>query len=466
MALRLLNLQLSTRTSTLVVLDAVACVLALYGAAFLRLNAIGAAGVASVGSLWIRALLFAGLTLLSLTALGLYQSRAPVPTRAAALRIALAFAFTGLLLALLFYAIPPLYLGRGVLALSVGFGLVLVLALHIALRRPLDRAVPRRTLLVLGAGERARQMLAYLPAPLLGRTLELRGFVPLGEAAPAADLPAPLLPAEADLPALVRSLQIDEIVLAADERRDRLPMDALLECKLQGVAVTEALAFLEREARKVPLALLQPSWIILNSGFSMLPFYPLGKRLLDLLMASVLTIAAAPLMLLAALAIRLEDGGPVLYAQSRVGRHGRTFRIHKFRSMVVDAERRQTPQWASTDDPRITRIGRVLRKYRIDELPQVFNVLRGEMSFVGPRPERPEFVEQLAARIPYYRERHRVLPGITGWAQLNYPYGGCERDALEKLQYELYYLKHPSLLFDFLILLQTVDVVIFGKGAR
>jgi sugar transferase (PEP-CTERM system associated) len=244
-------------------------------------------------------------------------------------------------------------------------------------------------------------------------------------------------------------------------------MPELLECRLAGIDILELPTFLERETGKVRLDVLNPSWIIFGDGFRASPLQRALERGFDLVASFGLLVLALPLMLLAAIGIKLEDGlrAPVFYRQRRVGQHGEIFEVLKFRSMRVDAER-SGAQYAETNDPRVTRLGGFMRKTRIDELPQLINVLRGDMSFVGPRPERPEFVCQLEERIPYYRERHTVKPGITGWAQLCYPYGSSEKDTVEKLQYDLYYVKNRSLLFDLAILVQTVEVVLWGKGAR
>jgi len=241
----------------------------------------------------------------------------------------------------------------------------------------------------------------------------------------------------------------------------------LLECRLAGIEINELPSFLERETGKVRLDVMNPSWIIFGEGFRASPLQRALERGFDVFASFMLLVIALPFMLLAVIAIKFEDGwqAPILYRQRRVGRYSEPFDVLKFRSMSVDAEK-DGAVWAVQDDPRVTRVGAVIRKTRIDELPQLFNVLRGDMSFVGPRPERPEFVEQLEQTIPYYRERHTVKPGITGWAQLCYPYGSSEKDALEKLQYDLYYVKNRSLLFDLAILVQTVEVVLWGKGAR
>jgi len=261
---------------------------------------------------------------------------------------------------------------------------------------------------------------------------------------------------------------IDEIVVAMDDRRRGFPMHEFLECRLAGIEILELPTFLERETGKVRLDVLNPSWIIFGEGFRASLLQRMVERTVDVVVSLALLILASPAILLTALAIKFEDGldAPILYRQRRVGQHGVVFDVLKFRSMRVDAEHPGQAIWATQDDPRVTRVGGFMRKSRIDELPQLVNVLRGDMSFVGPRPERPEFVQKLEHTIPYYRERHSVKPGITGWAQLCYPYGSSEKDALEKLQYDLYYVKNRSLLFDLAILVQTVEVVLWGKGAR
>jgi sugar transferase (PEP-CTERM system associated) len=261
---------------------------------------------------------------------------------------------------------------------------------------------------------------------------------------------------------------IDEIVVAMDDRRRNFPLKELLDCRLAGIPISEQVTFLERETGKVHLELLTPSWMIFGGGFNRDGVNRHSERVLDLVAALCLLAIASPVILLTIIAIKLEEGfsAPLLYRQKRVGQGGRAFDVFKFRSMRVDAERDGKAQWATTNDARVTAVGKYLRKLRIDELPQLFNVLRGDMSFVGPRPERPEFVSQLAETIPYYHERHSVKPGITGWAQLCYPYGASEQDAVEKLQYDLFYVKNRDLIFDILILLQTVEVILLGKGAR
>jgi sugar transferase (PEP-CTERM system associated) len=242
----------------------------------------------------------------------------------------------------------------------------------------------------------------------------------------------------------------------------------LLDCRLAGIGVTEFISFMERETGRIQLDLLSPAWMIFGEGFRRDGLRLFTARALDFLASGVLVLVTSPIMLLAALAVWLEDGrkgAGVLYRQNRVGYEGKVFALAKFRSMRMDAEAGGA-QWASKNDPRVTRVGAVMRRTRIDELPQLLNILRGHMGFVGPRPERPEFVVQLAEKLPYYAYRHSVKPGLTGWAQINYPYGSSIEDAKQKLQYDLYYVKNHNLLFDLTILVQTVEVVLMGKGVR
>ncbi|WP_181905201.1 TIGR03013 family XrtA/PEP-CTERM system glycosyltransferase [Aestuariispira insulae] len=265
---------------------------------------------------------------------------------------------------------------------------------------------------------------------------------------------------------------IDEIVVTlADRRRPEgglgggLPVWEMMDCKLRGIQITEFDCFWEREFGKVELSTIRPSWIIFSDGFQVSAVKRVMKRAFDLLFSSLFLLATLPVLLLTALAIKLDSAGPVFYSQKRVGLNGNLFPVLKFRSMRTDAEKNGA-QWASKSDSRVTRVGKFIRKTRIDEIPQILNVFRGEMSFVGPRPERPDFMEELEREVPYYSERHRVKPGITGWAQINYPYGATIEDARQKHSYDLYYLKNISIFLDLVILVQTVRVVLFGEGAR
>jgi sugar transferase (PEP-CTERM system associated) len=269
----------------------------------------------------------------------------------------------------------------------------------------------------------------------------------------------------ADMDRLIGLHQIDRIVVGMSDRRGRLPVEELLRAKMAGVRVEEATTTYERVTGKILIDDLRPSWLIFSDGFRVSRVTRLMKRSIDLLLSTVLAVLTLPLMVVTALLVMLEDGRPVLYRQERIGENGRPFTLAKFRSMRKDAEKGGTPIWATKGDGRITRIGRVIRKTRLDELPQLWNVLRGDMSFVGPRPERPFFVDQLSKEIPFYQQRHAVKPGLTGWAQVKYRYGSSLEDATEKLRYDLYYIKHLSVIFDLTIVVDTVKVVLFRKGA-
>jgi sugar transferase (PEP-CTERM system associated) len=324
----------------------------------------------------------------------------------------------------------------------------------------------KRRVLVCGAGRRAA------PIGRLRRRSDRRGFVVRGFVRPAGeglDVPMDqLVEQNGTLLDLCKRHDIDEVVVAMDERRETFPIRDLLDCRLAGIDVTDVVSFLERETGRVRIDVLNPSWLIFGQGFKRGSIRLQSARVFDLLAALTLLVLSCPCMLITAVAIKLEDGwrAPLFYQQERVGFAGRVFRLLKFRSMRVDAEVAGEALWAKKNDARVTRVGAVIRKLRIDELPQILNVLKGEMGLVGPRPERPQFVQQLTEKIPYYVERLSVKPGITGWAQLCYPYCASELDALEKLQYDLYYIKNGNLLFDIAILVQTAEVVLMGKGAR
>lgn len=418
------------------------------------------------GALWPRALLFSVVMVISFLAFGLYSTRQRARLAGIVLRVTVALATGFALTGALFYLIPTLWIGRGVIALAAIGGLGGVSISRLAFSRIVDQSQFKRRVLVYGAGEMA-VALTGLRRRADRRGFQLVGFVRAheGERSVASDR---VLDPAGSLVGLCRRLDIVEVVVAMDDRRRGFPLAELLQCRLAGVRVTELMTFLERETGRVRLDLVNPSWMIFGEGFRRDPLRRAGSRSLDLAASVVMLVLSLPVMLLTIFAIKVEDGwrAPVFYRQRRVGLGGRLFHVVKFRSMRTDAERDGRPLWAQQHDPRITRVGAFIRKTRIDELPQVMNVLRGQMSLVGPRPERPEFVADLGERIPYYAERHCVRPGITGWAQLCYPYGSSDSDALEKLQYDLYYVKNNSLLFDLAILLQTVEVVILGNGAH
>ena len=264
---------------------------------------------------------------------------------------------------------------------------------------------------------------------------------------------------------IVKAGDVDRIIVALDERRGKFPLEQLLYCRLKGIPVDDGISFTEQLAGKLSVESLHPSFLIFSDGFKSSNIIKRVKRGVDILASLVAFTLLFPITLLISLAIRLDSKGPILYKQERVGEDGISFNLLKFRSMRVDAEA-MGPVWASVDDPRITRVGRVIRKLRLDEIPQMINVLKGAMSFVGPRPERPFFVKQLEKEVPYYSQRHVTKPGITGWAQISYRYGASKEDAVEKLKYDLYYIKHMSIVLDLTIIFETAKIVLLGKGAR
>lgn len=411
------------------------------------------------------ALLVAVFVTLSMAAFGLYQAHVRLSRSELLLRVLLAFGFGGVALLVLYYLVPAAYMGRGVFAITLALGVASVSALRLVARWFMGGDAYKRRVLVYGAGDNAELINRRMRRRSDRQSFTIVGFVPVpGQPVKVAE--ALLVDAGGALPALVQRLGIQEIVVAPDERRGGLPMEDILGCAQRGVSVVNLPAFFEREAGMIKLEVVDPSSLVFSGGFDHSFVRRLSKRAFDLAAAVVLLAAGWPAMLLVALAVRLEGGGPVLYRQVRVGEGGRSFELVKFRSMRTDAEKDGVARWASSNDDRTTRVGRFIRKTRLDELPQLFNVLAGDMSFVGPRPERPQFVDQFNDEIRYYSVRHSVKPGLTGWAQLRYPYGASADDAREKLKFDLFYVKNHGLLFDFLILVQTVEVVLFGRGAR
>jgi len=351
------------------------------------------------------------------------------------------------------------------LDLVVLFGIGGLLLLRHALLVPLVTAMFPHRVLVLGTGPEARLVEASLAAARPAG-LQLVGFYPLEKVTERAVSANRTLAVGKPLQETVRELKVDEIIVAVRQQRGGvLPLRELLDCRLYGTEITDLARFFERVHGKVPIELLKVSWLIYGNGYRQGWLRTVVKRVFDLAASLMLLAFTLPLMIVTTIAIALESGFPVIYRQERVGYHGKKFTVLKFRSMGHDAERGGQARWAVARDPRVTRVGRVIRKLRIDELPQLFNVLRGEMSFVGPRPERPEFVDLLTAQIPYYAVRHSVKPGLTGWAQVRYSYGATVEQSVRKLEYDLYYVKNHTLALDILVLFETVRVVMLGEGA-
>ena len=384
-----------------------------------------------------------------------------------AISVAQSLGTASVLLGLLYWLWPALLIGRGVFFLSLALIAILVLTSRMLLDRAWRFAVPTENLLILGT----HNLGVTVAQELRQRSdlnLKLAGFVnSQHERVIGPDLDGvPILGEVGDLERIASEQKISRIVVAMEERRGGLPTRELVTLRVSGIHVEDAHSIISSLSGRVWLETIRPSWFVFSSGFHRSKLTLALKRLMDLLISCIVVVLTAPIMAVVAVAIRLDSKGPVIYRQSRVGLRGRPFDVLKFRSMRTDAEALRGAQWANQEDPRITRVGRFIRKYRLDELPQLVNVLCGEMSFVGPRPERPIFVEELRKHIPFYDERHSVRPGITGWAQVQYSYSDSILGSQRKLEYDLFYLKNLSIFFDCAIILKTAQIVLTGTGSR
>lgn len=403
------------------------------------------------------------LVLACMVAVGVYGPRALRSMGLACARMVVAFLLAAVLLALASMLFAAGYgVGLAVLC-AAGLGFAAMVGARLVLAALVTPSAWRRRILVLGAGHRALRLAELSEEPGCGFTIS--GFIALGEGAP---ILAQAIAHDqiGNLANYVTQSGVGQVVLALEERRNALPLADLLRMKTAGVAVNEFSSFLERETGRVDLDSVDPSWLIFSDGFTYGKILSTAmKRGFDIAASGALLVLTLPVIALFALIIRLDSGGPAFFRQQRVGLYGRTFSLIKLRSMRRDAEA-DGAVWATVDDPRITRVGRVIRQLRIDELPQLWTVLQGGMSFVGPRPEVPLFVGRLEALLPYYAERHMMKPGITGWAQVNYPYAASVADARAKLEYDLYYAKNYSVFLDIVILLRTIRVILWREGAR
>lgn len=415
--------------------------------------------------LFLRAILTAVIFQLSLHLNDIYGFSGKSPSKEYALRLCQALALAVVILCVIYYIAPKVMLGRGVFAIAIFLSSVYLVLWHTLLRFYLVARGPHTNLLVLGTGNLAREAVREILAhPELG--INVLGFVGDNPKMVGVSIVNPkVIGVFEDLPELMARHRIDHIVVGLQDRRGKLPIKELLDFKTRGVAIEDATTFYERVAGKIPIENLKPSWMVFNAGFSVTKRALMKKRILSILVSSVMLLLTLPVMLLLIVLIKLGSKGPAFYRQERVGQDGKIFTLIKFRSMCANAEEESGPVWSKDADDRITRIGRLMRRMRLDELPQFINVLRGDMSLVGPRPERPHFVQQLAESIPFYPLRHVVKPGITGWAQTNYGYANTLENTVEKLQYDLFYIKNMSLALDSLILLETIKTVLVRKGS-
>ncbi|QJB68584.1 TIGR03013 family XrtA/PEP-CTERM system glycosyltransferase [Parasphingorhabdus halotolerans] len=401
---------------------------------------------------------------LAIVAVGVYGNESLQSLRFAAARILVAISLGVIFLSLMAFALPGITLWRSNSLYAMILAIFFLMTIRMMLGTMLDSAVFKRRLLILGSGQRAQRIADLAARPESG--FIVAGYVNMNE--------GPVKVTEAinrsdidDLPQHVINLEVSEVVLALEERRNSLPVSDLLTIKTTGVHVNDMSSFLERETGRVDLDSVNPSWFIFSDGFSSgRRISTMFKRGFDIFLSLLLLVLTGPVILIFAVLVKLESKGGAFFKQERVGLYGQKFSILKLRSMRANAEVAGQAVWASENDPRITRVGNFIRKVRIDELPQAWSVLKGEMSFVGPRPERPQFVDDLQTKMPFYAERHIVKPGITGWAQINYPYGASIEDSRHKLEYDLYYAKNYTPFLDLLILLQTIRVVLWPEGVR
>jgi sugar transferase (PEP-CTERM system associated) len=410
-------------------------------------------------------IIFSSVMSLSCLGLGLYRRTLNGEDYNLVARTCVSFGIAIFVVVTIYYLFPKFHVARSVLVFAVIFAFLGIMITRFLFYHIVNLERLKRRFLVIGSGKKAHELIKINDS-FVHKGFTIVGFLALPDEISIVDQ-GKLISYDKKIIAIAEEYKVDEIVIALDDRNQNFPLNELLDCKMSGLTIMNMIAFYEREQGIISLENVNPSWLVSCDGFAQGDLRSLEKRCFDVIASLMLLGVAWPFMLLTALAIFLESGfkGPIIYRQIRVGENNHDFEVLKFRSMKPDAEKNGA-QWARQNDDRITRVGRVIRKCRLDELPQIFNVLRGDMSFVGPRPERPEFVQGFNETIPYYRERHRVKPGITGWAQLCYPYGADENDTIQKLQYDLYYVKNYSLFLDFSIMFNTVEVILWGKGAR
>ena len=414
---------------------------------------------------WLKIALASAICILILYFYDLYDYVVMTNRRELLLRLVQALGIAWSLLALLFFFVPQLLIGRGVSVISVLIVLTLLLGWRVCIHLLTGHPEIGEKILVVGTGQTALDT-AEAVWERRDAGYRIAGFISENGAKPRQKLGKSIILGKGpDLEEVIRTEKIDRVVIAVRERRGAFPTEALLKMSLAGdVLIEECTSFFERITGKVHVDMLRPSWLIFAGRRKDSPLKSVVRESIHRLLALIGLIVSLPIAILTAILIKLESRGPIFYKQERVGKNGRIFNVIKFRSMRIDAEKDGKPIWATRDDERVTRVGKIIRKLRIDEVPQFWNILKGEMNFVGPRPERPHFVKQLATEISFYEHRHLVAPGLTGWAQIKYPYGASVSDAIQKLQYDLYYIKNQSLTLDMVIVFETVKTVLFGRG--
>ena len=381
------------------------------------------------------------------------------------IRLLQSLGVSSILLAVLYYLFPPLIIGRGIFLISLGFMGAVIVSWRIIYNQILRTRQLDQKIMIVGSGHLAKNIAKEI-VERVDTGFKIIGFITENPERVGEKLVNPsIIGDQSQILDIATREKVNRIIVALEERRGRFPDAQLLECKMRGIAVEEGIEFYEHLTGRLQVESIRPSFLIFSDGFKKSKWTMWTKRVIEFDLSLIGLILLSPLILIISILIKIDSRGPVFYRQERAGERGKTFKLLKFRSMVDNAET-NGPVWAEQDDNRVTRIGRWMRKWRFDEIPQMLNVLKGDMSFVGPRPERSFFVEQLRKEIPFYDQRFYVKPGITGWAQIKYRYGASKDDALEKLKYDLYYIKNLSSLFDMIIIFETVKVVLFGKGAR
>jgi sugar transferase (PEP-CTERM system associated) len=456
---------LSSRLSALLLFESALIVGSITLAAWLRLGSYAWIVLTLEQGFW-KAIFIAAVCQICLYFADLYNPRVVGDRRELFVRALQALGATSFLLAASYYWFPALVLGRGVFAMSAVMVIAVVVGWRLAFEWFVSHVGPRERLLLVGTNPAAVALASELHELRHQLGVEIVGFIdPDPRRVGAAVINPGVIGTLEDIPAIVRARSVDRVVVSLTDARGALPMDTLLDMKVDGVAFAHLATVYEEYTGKIAVENLRPSWFIFSDGFRKSRWLPAAKRALDIAVSAVGLAVAAPLMAVVAALVKLSSPGPVLYHQNRVGQHGRVFTVHKFRTMRNDAEAKTGAVWASQNDPRITPLGRFLRRTRLDELPQLWNILIGDMSVVGPRPERPEFVRQLTEAIPYYGQRHVVRPGLTGWAQVRYTYGASVEDALMKLQFDLFYIKNMSLALDLFVIASTIKTVVLRRGA-
>ena len=459
--------RLTLRTATLVLIEHELIVLAVTLAAAIRFDTVVVAAELTNGNLLWRASLIAGVLQVALHYCDLYDLRTLSDRRNLVVGLIQALGGASLILAVLYFWLPWLIIGRGVFVIASVFIVILVAGWRLAFEWFALRAGPAERLLIVGTGGAAVALAKELFDHRQELGVELVGFVDVDPKLVGTSLINPgVIGTIGEIPAIVRERKVDRVVVSLADARGKLPIDGLLRMKLNdGVQFDHLASVYEEYTGKIAVENLRPSWLIFSEGFRKSRILALTKRGLDILAAFVGLVILAPVLCLVAIAVRLTSPGPAFYCQKRVGYNGRVFVIHKFRSMRANAEAKTGAVWSVENDPRVTPLGRILRRTRLDEVPQLWNVFVGDMSIVGPRPERPEFVADLTTKIPFYGQRHVVRPGLTGWAQVRHSYGSTIDDALQKLQYDLFYIKHMSIAFDLFIWLETLKTVLVRRGS-